>query len=89
MCCLSDSVNCLVKQLAICLGGVVVINVMVLFSMVRGAILDIPCMVFQREGVVPVIPVCLDTPSMCFVCLFGCIFQSFESWITGVCSPYV
>ena len=48
--CLTVFVNCL---------GVVVIlllNVMVLFSVVRGALLDRSCMVFQRVCVVPVIP---------------------------------
>ena len=44
MCCLSDSVvNCLVKQFAICSGVVVIL----LFSMVGGTLMDIPCMVFQ------------------------------------------
>ena len=52
------SVNCLVKQFAICLVkkfeiclGVVVIlllNIMELFSVVGGALLDRSCMVFQR-----------------------------------------
>ena len=43
-------VNCLVTQYAIFLGGVVILllNVMELFSVVRGALLDRPCMVFQR-----------------------------------------
>ena len=29
----------------------------------------------------------LSAPSICFVCVFVC--RKFESWITGVCSPYV
>ena len=29
----------------------------------------------------------LDTPSICFVCIFAC--RKFESGITGVCSSYV
>ena len=35
----------------------------------------------------------LDAPSICFVCVFVCQKLSphlgVESWITGVCSPYV
>ena len=35
----------------------------------------------------------LSAPSICFVCVFVCRKLSphleFESWITGVCSPYV
>ena len=30
----------------------------------------------------------LDAPSIRFVCVFVCR-KLFESWITGVCSPYV
>ena len=55
--CLTVFVNCLVKQFAICLEkqiakclGVFVIlllNVMELLSVVGGALLDRPCMVFQ------------------------------------------
>ena len=43
-------VNCLVKQFAICLGVVVILllNVMDVFSVGGGALLDKPCMVFQR-----------------------------------------
>ena len=46
--CLTVLVNCLVKQFAICLGVVVILlfNVMELFSVVGGARLDRPCMVF-------------------------------------------
>ena len=38
-------VNCLVKPFAMCLGVVLLLNVMDVFS---GALLDRPCMVFQR-----------------------------------------
>ena len=51
MCCeFTVFVNCLVKQFAICLGVVVILllNVMELFSMCGDALLDRPCMVFQR-----------------------------------------
>ena len=48
--CLTESVNCLVKQFAICLGVVVILllNVMEVFSVGGGAQLHRPCMVFQR-----------------------------------------
>ena len=43
-------VNYLVKQFAICLGvfAVLLLNVMDLLSVAGGALLDRPCMVFQR-----------------------------------------
>ena len=48
VCC--EFVNCLVKQFAICLGvGVILLLiVMEVFSVGGGALLDRPCMVFQR-----------------------------------------
>ena len=48
--CLTVLLNCLVKQFAICLGMVVILllNVMEVFSVGGGALLDIPCMTFQR-----------------------------------------
>ena len=47
--CLTVFENFLVKQFAICLGVVVILllNVMEVFSMGRGTLLDRPCMVFQ------------------------------------------
>ena len=43
-------VNCLVKQFVICLGVVVILllNVMEMFIVGGGAMLNGPCMVFQR-----------------------------------------
>ena len=43
-------VNCLVKQFAICLGVVAILSlhVMDVFGVGEGALLDRPCMVFQR-----------------------------------------
>ena len=43
-------VNRLVKQLAMCLGvvAILLLNVMEVFSVCGGALLDRPCMVFQR-----------------------------------------
>ena len=43
-------VNCLVKQFAMCLGvvAILLLNVMDVFSVCGGALLDISCMFFQR-----------------------------------------
>ena len=43
-------VNCLVKQFAMCLGlvAILLLNFMDVFSVGGGALLDRPCMVFQR-----------------------------------------
>ena len=51
--CLTVFVNFLVKQFAICLGVVVILllNVIEVFSVGGGALLDRPCMVFQMKGV--------------------------------------
>ena len=48
VCCMF--VNCLVKSFAMCLGVVAILflNVMDVFSVCGGALLDRPCMVFQR-----------------------------------------
>ena len=47
--CLTVFVNCLVKQFAMCLGvvAILLLNVMEVFSVCGGDMLDIPCMVFQ------------------------------------------
>ena len=52
--CLTVFVNCLVKQFAVCLGvvAVLLLNVMDVLSVGGGALLDRPCMVFQRMCVV-------------------------------------
>ena len=67
--CLTVFVNCLLKQFAMCLGvvAILLLNVMELFSVCGGALLDRPCMVFQR--------VCdpnerIRAPFICFVCVF-------------------
>ena len=74
--CLTVFVNCLVKQFATCLGVVVILllNVMVLFSVVGGTLLDRPCMVFQRMCVCCSCghSVRLDAPFICCVCVFVC-----------------
>ena len=43
-------VNCLVKQFEMCLGvvAILLLNVMDVFSVCGGALLDRPCIVFQR-----------------------------------------
>ena len=48
--CFTVFVNCLVKQFAMWLDVVVILllNVMDVFSVCGGALLDRPCMVFQR-----------------------------------------
>ena len=47
--CLTVFVNCLVKQFAMCLGvvAILLLNVMEVFRVCGGALLDRPCMVFQ------------------------------------------
>ena len=48
--CLTVFVNCLVKQFAMCLGvvAILLLNVMDVFTVCGGALLDRSCMVFQR-----------------------------------------
>ena len=48
--CLTVFVKCLVKQFAMCLGvvSVLLLNVMDVFSVGGGGLLDRPCMVFHR-----------------------------------------
>ena len=46
--CLIVFVNCLVKQFAMCLVVVLLLNVMDVFSVDGGALLDRACMVFHR-----------------------------------------
>ena len=50
LCVLTVFVNCLVKQFAICLGvvAILLLNVMEVFNVGADALLDRPCMVFQR-----------------------------------------
>ena len=48
--CLTVFVNCWVKQFAMCLGvvAILLLNVMEVFSVGGDALLDRPCIVFQR-----------------------------------------
>ena len=47
--CLTVLVNCLVKRFEMCLGvvAILMLNVIYVFSVGGGALLDIPCMVFH------------------------------------------
>ena len=67
--CMTVFVNCLLKQLAICLGVVVILllNGMVLFSVVGGALLNRLCMCMCCACDPSVR---LDAPSICFVCVY-------------------
>ena len=49
-CLVKQFAMCLVKQFAMCLGvvAILLLNVMDVFSVCAGALLDRPCMVFQR-----------------------------------------
>ena len=84
---MTEYVNCLVKQFAICLGVVVILlfNVMKMLWVGGCALLDRQCMVFQRMCVL-----CLY--SFHRFCLCFCmseVISSFKSWIRGGFSPYV
>ena len=48
--CLTGFVNCLLKQVAMCLGvvAILLLNVMKISSVSGGALLERPCMVFLR-----------------------------------------
>ena len=73
--CLTVFVNCMVRQFAICLGVVVILllNVMEVFSVGGGALLDRPRMVFQRIVCCVYDPsVHLSVPSIDFVYVFVC-----------------
>ena len=72
--CLTVFVNCLVKQFAICLGVVVILwlNVMEVFSVGGGALLDRPCMVFQRMCGLCLLSQCASKCSIRFVYVFVC-----------------
>ena len=74
--CLTVFVNCLVKQFAICLGVVVMmlLNVMEVFSVDGGALLDRPRMVFQSICACCACgpSVYLIVPSIGFVYVFVC-----------------
>ena len=73
VCCVLDSVCELFGETIRNVCGLL-LNVMDVFSVCGGALLDRPCMVFQR---VCVCCACdpnerLSAPSICFVCVFVC-----------------
>ena len=72
--CLTVFVNCLMKQFAMCLGvvSILLLNVMDVFSVRGGALLDRPCMVFQRVCCACDPNERLSAPSICFVCVLVC-----------------
>ena len=76
VCCVCDSIcEYFVKQFAICVGVFVILllNVMELLSAVGGALLDRPCMVFQKCVWCACGPSeCLDASSICCVCVLVC-----------------
>ena len=76
VCCVFDSVcELMMKQFAMCLVVVTILllNVIEVFSVCEGALLDRRCMVFQRMCVFACDPSkLLGAPSICFVCVFVC-----------------
>ena len=80
------------KQFAICLGvvAIMLLNVMDVFSVGGGALLDRPCIVFQECACCACDhSVNLSVPSIGLCFCMSEVISSFMSWITGVCSPYV
>ena len=80
--CLTVFVNCLVKQFAICLGvfAILLLNVMDLLSGVGGALLDRPCMVFQRMCVLCLLTQCASKCSFYIFCLCFCVSEVISSF---------
>ena len=81
-------VNCLVKHFAMCLGvvSILLMNVMDVFSVGGGALLDRPCMVFQRMCVVCLLSQCASKCSFHMFCLCFCmskVISSFKSFRAG------
>ena len=75
-------INCLVKQFAICLGVFVILllNVMELLSVVGGALLDRPCMIFQRMCVLCLWSQCASICSVHMFCLCFCVPEVISSF---------
>ena len=86
--CLTVFVNCLVKQFAMCLAVVtiVLLNVMDVFSVGGAALLDRPCMVFQRICVLCLWSQCASKCTFHRFCLCFCmseVISSFKSLRAG------
>ena len=68
-------VNCLLKQFAMCLGvvAILLLNIMEVFSVCGGALLDRPCMPSKECVCCACDPnERLSAHSICFVCVFVC-----------------
>ena len=92
--CLTVFVNCLVKQFAMCLGvvAIVLLNVMDMFSVGGGALLDRRCMDFQRMCRCACDPsMYLSVLSIGFVGVFVCrnLSPHLRAGIAVVCSHVV
>ena len=78
--------NCLVKQFAICVVVILLLNVMEVLSVVGGALLHIPGMVFQRVCVLCLSSQCASKCSLHRFCLCFCmseVISSFRSLRAG------
>ena len=75
--CLTVFVNCLVKQFAMCLGvvAILLLNVMEVFIVGGGALLDRPCMVFQSICVLCLWSQCSSKCSFNRFCLCFCMSE--------------
>ena len=83
VCCVSDSVCELFGEtIVICLGVVVILllNVIECFSVVEGALLDRPCMVFQRVCVLCLSSQCASRYSVHMFCLYFCMSEVISSF---------
>ena len=86
--CLTVFVNCLMKQFAMCLGvvAVLLLNVMDVFSVGGGALLDRPCMVFHIMCVLCLRSQFASKCSFHMFCLCFCmseVISSFKSLRAG------
>ena len=80
--CLTVFVNCLVKQFAMFLGvvAILLLNVMDVFSVCGGALLDRPCMVFQRVCVLCLWSQWASKCSFHMFCLCFCMSEVISSF---------
>ena len=80
--CLTVFVNCLVKQFAMYVGvvAILLLNVMDVFSVCGGALLDRPCMVFQRVCVLCLWSQWASKCSFHMFCLCFCMSEVISSF---------
>ena len=80
--CLTVFVNCLVKQFAMCLGvvAILLLNVMDVCSVVGGALVYRPCMVFHRMCVLCLRSQCASKFSFHMFCLCFCMSEVISSF---------